>query len=328
MPDLAALKQVVEKYQASTGARGVAIGPKRTDDVAVDASDRSLVFFVDEKRPRIGARRRFDDGTQIVPRRLKVGSRYRSTDVVEIGRESADEPRANVPRRRFRAGGPMSDINGEMGTFGCLVQFRGDESVYALTNRHVAVGKGHRVYFPTVFGRSALACEVTDDRDLVADERLALFLDDPQTYFDVDAAVARIPASAHERFDPDIPYLGTPEKIYQPVMSSKDAYIDRLIDTEVRSYSWNTKLRRGVISHALFARRARFNRVLLYAIVIEGRDGVLPSAERDSGKVWFDDEGAAIGLHQGSVKMSRSGSRFALATDFALLAAHWGLTLA
>jgi hypothetical protein len=315
MTEVAHLIKAFERYEKTGNVIGVALGHKSPGD---RTSTPAITFMVRKKLPRRGSRRTLSDGAVLLPKTTIFGKRRVLTDVIE-----SDPGRNKLVRKQqgaqFTSGCQISNRTSS-GTMGALMRRAGDQALYALTNRHVAIGTGNYVFVPVPL-TGAVAARVQFDLDVVDDNLVLPFLNSATAYVDVDAALAAIPAGAIPRFSPTIPTLGRPTGFFQANYSSSDAYRDSLVGTDVAAYSWNTGVRRGIVSHVLYATRARRgNAIILYTHLIEGTNGVIPGESRDSGKVWVtagDAEGEVelVALHQGVVRPSGEGSQYAVATD-------------
>jgi hypothetical protein len=320
-----ALGRILDRFQARTGALGVALGRKDPDD---PDSPPVVAFIVRKKQPRRGSRTRVANGARAVPKTVTVGKRRLKTDVVAVTAAARPKERGPAPESAAAplvAGDPISNLSAT-GTFGCLVRRAGDAALYALTNRHVAFGPGTRMFFP---GGSEGETAFTADK--IEDERFQPFIDEPESYFDVDAALVRIPPADEHRFSNLNPGIGPLTGIFDPDESSREAYARSVIGTPVSAVCWNTGRREGVVSHVLFVtRESPTDPQLVYSHLIRSTDG-MPRLNHDSGKIWFSEsagERRVVGLHQGVVTLDAEPSRLAVATDFRALARLLGIRLA
>jgi hypothetical protein len=320
----AGLVRLFEAHETGTGITGLAMGRKEVAGQPVESDPQTVSFFVTRKLPRRGARRSLEDGRKLLPRRVELEDGVASTDVVlSSGGAPPPEP-LRMQRTRFSAGGPVSN-NMETGTFGCLVRRPGPDRMFVITNRHVALGRSTVVFFPPGTTPQAVTAMTVDDLDLVSDEAFQPLFDDPSSYFDVDAALVRIPDSKRHLFSSKISRIGIPSAVLSPDFSSLDAYKASLVGKNVSSYSWNSKLRHGVISHVFYVtRRQPHGHVVIYSFLVQGLNNTVPGLARDSGKVWVaksaDGEILLVGLHQGVTSPPGTTSRFAVATEFFSLA--------
>lgn len=321
------LVELLDRHGPESGAMGVAVGRKEVDSEVEADGPYVAAFFVRGKEPRAGARLRLRSGRRIIPAHVAGPEGRIRTDVVDV---AASTPRSRASRlqvTRFTAGGPVSNRT-ELGTFGCLVTRKGSQFTYALTNRHVAIGVDEFVFFPSPTAREAIAAVTREAIGLLADEQFCPLVDEPNAYFDVDAALVQIPEAKKSQFSSHIPTLGNPTSIFQPDFRSTSGYLDSVIESPVASWNWNSKRREGVISHAWYTtRRAPGRPIVTYSFLIRPTDGSVASAAMDSGKAWVREQGDVVSLmalHQGSVD-PETGARFAVATEMASLARLWSL---
>jgi len=324
------LARLFETWEQRSGILGLAFGPKRVAGKVASDAPHALTFFVDRKLPERGAKQRLINGAQILPRSVGVRGVRRHTDVVAFG---VDHSRLAVRKQAgpaLPAGGKVSNRSAA-GTITCVLRRDGSAGTYLGTCRHVSLGTGNEVYVPS-FAQGAVVCSVEAEVDLVPDERFLPVVDDPDTYADVDFGLARIPPPQVGRFGNDIPHIGRLAGIAEPDLTSIDGYRDSLVGLPAQSWSWNSGLRSGTVSHVRYVTRARpGGPVVCYSFLIESEGGMPAGLPRDSGKLWTtrDAEGRplALGVHLGVVA-GEDGARFAIATEFFSLANLLGLRLA
>lgn len=317
---LATLRSHIADFAGEYGAVGVALGGKEVAGKTVPGSPTSVCFIVDRKLPRKGSRRRLSDGRRLIPKRCVLGDVSFPTDVVvskETGTDGGDPASA-----RFSAGGALANAS-DLGTIGCLVEIPGEGGTFILTNRHVAISAGIKLFVPSRSAPSRIEVATHAVEDLVPDERLYPFLDAPATFFDIDAALVAIPPPAAHLFSPAIPTIGVPTLITATPTTSVLDYERSLRGRAVESWSWRSQRRHGRISHVFFmAPRTLGRPAVVYGFLIEGI-GAIPSQPMDSGKIWVerlpDGTVSILGLHQGSVP-GPGGNRFAVASDVSAIA--------
>jgi hypothetical protein len=321
------LAELFDRHAQTSGILGVAVGRKEVDGETADDNPYAVSFFVHGKEPRRGARLTLRSGRRVLPRRVDTQDGTMPTDVVDVGPAVAPPRRGRLQATRFTAGGPVSNLT-DFGTFGCLVRRAGSPFTFALTNRHVAIDTGEAVFFPSPSAPNPIAAVTRDVIGLLADEAFSPLVDEPNAYFDVDAALVQIPENAMGAFSPGIPTLGVPSGVFQPDFTSPHAYLDSVIGQPVSAWNWNSKRREGAISHAWYtARRIPGRPILIYSFLIRPVDGTAASAAMDSGKAWVRRSGGTVSLvalHQGSIDPGAS-TRFAVATEMASLARLWRL---
>jgi hypothetical protein len=314
--------------QRDTGAIGVALGRKEVAGHTSADSEPSLAFIVERKEARRGRARTVASGARVVPRRLELGDSELVTDVVEAAAKPIAST-ARMQRTRFSAGGPLGNRT-ELGTFGCVVRREGARYRYALTNQHVALAVGSTCWFPAPGSPGALAAPTRASVDLIPDEIFSPFLDSPNAYFDVDAALVQIPENARDQFSPDIPTLGVPDGVFRPDTTSLASYQASTIGRPVATWSWSSGRREAAITHVLYTTRLqRFNAIGIYSFLIRSADSNPPGVSRDSGKAWVSTRPGGgldlVGLHLGVVPVPGGASLFAVATEAAALFDHFGI---
>lgn len=323
-PSLGAVASAFARYGSDAGILGVAFGPREVAG-EIDFGSRPVVaFIVPRKKPRRGARRRLADGSRLLPGKVVLDGNAYPTDVVETHSEPTGTGRPSYQRTRFSAGGPVANAS-SAGTFGCLVRRQRSQSTFALTNRHVAIGVGARMFFPSPRTPGAVVGTTRFDVDRIADEQFVPFIDEPNAYFEADAALVELPESQLAHFSAAIPRIGQPTGIFRPDESSLAAYGTSLVGKPVSSWSWSSGLRSGVVSHVFYVTQGTLSGpVLVYSMLIRGTPGSTPGLPRDSGKVWVamtaDGSVELVGLHVGAVRAAREPSRLAVATDMWALA--------
>jgi len=320
------ISAVFRKYERDSGIVGVAYGPKEVGGNTT-GNPNSVSFFVREKLPYRGARRRLADGRRRLPKKIELNGVPVPTDVVVANVSATGPGTANAPR--FRTGGKISNQS-LTGTFGCLVTAPGSQKVYALTNQHIALDPGKETFFPDAFTPGGVIGLTDKSVELVADEEFLGVIDKPGTYIDVDAALVAIPKAQLAKFSTDTPKVGRPAGIFEPDRTTFESYSNSLLDRPVFAFSWKTNLRKGRISHIFYAlRKLPDHTESVASFVIQSTDGSVPGQVGDSGKVWMTKDGdrtLAVGLHSGVVTES-SGARFAIVTELSSLAAFFGFEL-
>ena len=236
---IASLVGLFKEHEGESGILGVAVGRKEVNGQAAAEGPTSVTFVVPRKLPREGRRRRLANGARLLPKEVAVGEEPYITDVISTESEESGDMEPAPLVNSFTAGGPVSNLS-EIGTVCCLVRRPGAPAVYALTNRHVAIGAGQVVYFPSPNDPNAIGAYTSEDYDLVPDEQFLHFVDAPNTYVDVDAALIALPTAAVPRFSPAIPNVGLPTVVFQPDVGSLLGYHQSVVGMPVTSWSWNS----------------------------------------------------------------------------------------
>lgn len=325
----AALVRTFERFKTSSGIVGVAFGPKETSGSTAN-NPLAVTFFVKHKTPVKGARKYLTDGRVRLPRYIEFQGTSVATDVVTTGAETPGDRRGRSLRQINRPGGKVSNLQ-LTGTIGCLVRGRGSASLSVLTNRHVALDPGTVMAFPDFHTSDAPAGITSKSVGFVADEIFLPVFNQAQSYIDVDCALIDIPLSVQDRFSADIPHFGVPAGMYNPAVTSPDAYLRSLIGLPVFSYSWRSGQRAGTISHVYYVYQKApggMQRVACFAV--KSSDAGAPGIQGDSGKLWMtrmNGKNLCVGIHSGVVADDPVSSRFAIATEFASLSRYMNFDL-
>jgi hypothetical protein len=317
----AALLRILKRFKIPAGVVGVALGPKEVM-YSTRGNPFAVTFFVREKLPIRGARKRLADGRVRLPKFVELQGTQFPTDVVQSDTESADEGRTRSPPQVFRAGGKVSNLQ-MTGTLGCLVRQAGSNDLFALTNRHIALDPGTVVAFPDFQASDKIGGTTSASVGLIPDERFLPLFNAPETYIDVDCALIRIPPGARNRFSSDIPNFGAPTGIFFPAGTNTQEYSRSLIGQQVVAYSWKSGPRTGTISHVYYVyQRSSLGMQRVACFLVKSLDSSPPGIQGDSGKLWMiqqNGQNLCAGIHMGVVAESASSSRFAMVTEFASL---------
>ncbi|BAT61927.1 hypothetical protein GJW-30_1_04489 [Variibacter gotjawalensis] len=322
------LQAVFARYAKAAGARGVAFGPKETL-FSTQGNPNAVTFFVDEKVPLRGAKRRLADGRVKIPQSVTVAGQTMPTDVVVFTASEALTASTRSPAGTYRAGGKISNLQ-NTGTIGCFVRRDGDAGLFAMTNRHVALDIGTQIAFPSFDASFYYRGATAASTELVADEVFLPPFNGAAAYIDVDCALVRVPVQQEAAFTPEIPVFGAPQGVFVPNAASPQAYAQSLLNRPVYSYSWQSKARQGVVSHIYYVYQSAGGMQRIACFLVRSIDQFPPGILGDSGKLWMTKVNGinqAVGLHSGVVAETQTGPRFAMARDFSAIARFFKVRL-
>jgi hypothetical protein len=308
------------RYRSGTGIVGLAYGPKEVSGTSRN-HECSVAFFVRDKLPLRGTRRRLEDGRRRLPKFVEVEGSDIPTDVVTVNTNVSASPGTRSPPQVYRAGGKISNMQ-LTGTLGCLASSSVRPGIYAITNQHIGLSEGTAIAFPDFRTIGAIVGTTAASVGLVADEAFLPPFNQPQAYIDVDCALVRIPPNFESRFVADIPRFGKPSAVFAPNLTTPAAFVNSLLGLSVYAYGWPSGPRTGAISHVYYVYSQNSGMEKVATFLVSSSDAGPPGVLGDSGKLWMTKMGGqnvGVGIHSGVVADNPTSSRFAMVTELSSL---------
>ncbi len=310
------------------GNLGTALGFKKSSGQPVSDEPAIIVFVPQKINPK------WLPGSQAIPGKLEApNGLWCPLDVVEGGKA---ETETGVPRaedeltERLRgwddqiwSGSQIShwvDISQgrySVGTLGAFARARGDGALGFLTNQHVGIEPGKKLYHPVPWGvhvgTTSKTIEYVQDQDWYGP-----LVDEPETFVRVDCAFIRLSNNvAAEDFNFDLMgqgRLGPVKEIPLDDMS--------IINQDVLRVGRTTGLRYGRVVAFGYEFADEKNVTGYTDLLIIGKDGIPFSTHGDSGSIIVTDDGKLnpVGLLWG-------GWEEKLRTGYAQENWTWGIAL-
>lgn len=311
MPDARSLADLMrirahnrDLLDSFNGSLGTALGfKKRTNEPL--SRDPAVIVFVPEKiNPK------WLPGSQVLPKRLDGPDNLSCPlDVVEGSQATDEDP---VPRaesslaERLRgwddqiwAGSQIGHWTNQstgrysVGTLGAFAVRRGTRDLGLLTNKHVAIQQGQKLFHPVPWGTHFATTESV--LEFVRDDQwYGPFVDEPNTIVRVDCGFAKIV----DGFDSDL--INTDLMGVGPLGKPRDISLDEMsiIGQKVVRVGRTTGLRTGSVVAFGYEFRDENDLTVYTDLLIIGDDGVPFSTHGDSGSliVTNDDARAPVGL--------------------------------
>ena len=294
------------------GTLGTAVGFKKSTDEPVSEQPAIIVFVLRKINPK------WIPSQQLIPDELTgPGTLWCALDVVEGSRAEEESPVPQSPSElaerlrgwdgRVWAGSQIAHWTDEaageysVGTLGAFAKERhGDRNFGLLTNQHVGVEPGKKLYHPVPWGTHLGTTHST--LTWVADQDwYGTLVDEPAAYVRVDCAFVALEPSFNQadtnKHLMGVGKLGAPKKISLNNMS--------IIGQKVLRVGRTTGLRRGRIVAFGYEHRDEANVTVYTDLLIVGDDGIPFSTHGDSGSLIVTDDSAhrPIGLLWGGEEM-------------------------
>lgn len=319
------MAEIFAHHHDGFGVVSVAYGSKITGGNTLRDTP-SIAFFVRRKIDKLKSSRSWK-GVNALPAQLTLDAGTVVTDVVEIDTDTAPPTGTRTNKPQAVPGDEVS-YQGQSGSMACLVQDHATGETLALTNHHVAPDIGRRAKFRHA-GVGLIAMPVSRTLLHLADELFMPFVHNPDDQLRVDASLIGLRDDQLDRFSNIAPHFGAIGQPFVPNYNSLEEYRRSVDQLPVYSYSFNTKRRFGIVTHVYEVLDDPVGGTLAKAcMLIMGRDGVAPSASKDSGKLWMtkvDGENRPVGLHFG--RQEHQGTKLAAASDFGAICKFWNLTV-
>ncbi len=281
------------------GNLGTAVGFKKRTDEPLSKEPAIIVFVPYKINPK------WIPQAQLIPEKLEgPNGLWCVLDVVEGGKSETEKevpPAVGKLAERLRgwddqvwAGSQIThwvDQNARkysIGTLGAFARSRYDDALGFLTNQHVGIGPGQRLYYPVPWGTHLGTTQRTIE--FVADENwYGPLIDEPATFVRVDCAFVRLTASFNLS-DINTNLLMREDQLSHegqlgPV---KNISLDdmSIIGQKVLRVGRTTGLRRGTIVAFGYEYKEEMDIYTRYTdLLIIGDDGIPFSTHGDSGSL-------------------------------------------
>ncbi|MDA2937604.1 hypothetical protein MYX75_04995 [Acidobacteria bacterium AH-259-A15] len=311
MPDAQSLKDLMRirahnrgLLDSINGTLGTALGFKKPTGEPVSDEPAVIVFVPRKINPK------WIPGSQLIPQRLDGPDGLSCPlDVVEGGRAETEKdvpPAVDELAERLRgwddqvwAGSQIShwidpDLGSySIGTLGAFTRSGTDDTLGFLTNQHVGIQPGQKLYHPVPWGTHLASTERVVE--YVADQNwYGPLVDEPSTFVRVDCAFARLEPSFNVA-DINPHLMGVGE-----LGSVKNISLDdmSIIGQKVLRVGRTTGLRRGTIVAFGYEYVDESNVTVYTDLLIVGENDIPFSTHGDSGSLIAtdDDELNPIGL--------------------------------
>jgi hypothetical protein len=289
------------RHQHACRAQMTAIGFKTVAGRPTETL--GITFFVKRKLPRRGQKRVLANGAKPIPKRIQFAKADFATDVIEVGdfdygiRFHAARSKPAVSRPWL---GPGTAIRSgtQTGRVTCLLQSVPGAPLYVMTAGHVTGGVGS----PIDSGNFSVG-NVEQVYPPIQDELVYPFWDQPNGYFDLDFAMARVAVPAgwnvYSQYAPFGVKVGT---TYSPMSDSLSSMSKAYIGLQVASSSATNATAACVakIDYVFPYYIDSFGRALTYSFLASPLQGS-PGIPGESGKAWVvaNQPSALVGLHVG-----------------------------
>jgi hypothetical protein len=303
MPEAKSLKELMQIrahnrdfLDSINASLGTVLGFKKPTGEELTDQPAIIVFVPQKINPK------WIPGAQLIPKKLEgPGDLWCPLDVVEGGQAVEEEP---VPRaetelaERLRgwddqvwAGSQIAhwvkQAQGRysLGTLGAFARRREASELGFLTNQHVGIKPGQKLYHPVPWGTHLGTTE--EVLEFVRDEQwYGPLIDEPNTYVRVDGAFVTLePTFPQVDINPEmmgVGRLGTPEDITLDDMA--------IIGRNVVRTGRTTGVRHGTVVGFGYEYRDETNLTVYTDLLILGNDGVPFSTKGDSGSLIVTDD--------------------------------------
>lgn len=286
------------------GNLGTALGFKKHTGQPLSREPAIIVFVPQKINPK------WIPGSQLIPKRLEGPDGLEcALDVVEGGKATTEKevpPAVDELAERLRgwddqvwAGSQVAHWMDQeagsysLGTLGAFARRRADEALGFLTNQHVGIQPGTKLFHPVPWGTPLGTTERV--MDYVADEAwYGPVVDEPSTFVRVDCAFVRLAAGFHLR-DVNPHLMGVGELGPVRNISLDDMSI---IGQKVLRVGRTTGLRRGTVVAFGYEFMDERDVTAYTDLLIVGDNEVPFSTHGDSGSLIVTDDGGfnPIGL--------------------------------
>lgn len=275
---------------------GTVLGFKKPTDQELTDQPAIIVFVPEKINPK------WIPGSQLLPKKLEgPGDLWCPLDVVEGSRAAEEEP---VPRAESELAERLRGWDDQvwsgsqiahwvnrprglysMGTLGAFATDRDTGDLGLLTNQHVGIQQGQKLYHPVPWGTHLATTRRV--REYIQDEQYyGPFIDEPNTFVRVDCAFAALettfPAADVNPEMMGVGTLGTP----MPVSLDDMAIIGQKVARTGRT----TGVRRGTVVGFGYEYRDEADVTVYTDLLIIGTDGVPFSTKGDSGSLIVTDD--------------------------------------
>ena len=303
MPDAQSLRDLMrirahnrDFLDSINGSLGTALGFKKRFEQPLSAESAIIVFVPEKINPK------WLPGSQLIPERLDGPDELSCPlDVVEGGQAESEEavsPAVDELAERLRgwddqvwAGSQLAHWvdpgvgSYSMGTLGAFARSRSGDTLGFLTNKHVGIQPGQKLYHPvpwgTHLGTTERVQEHATDQDWYGQ-----FVDEPNTFVRVDCAFVRLEPSFNLA-DVNTHLMGAGQLGPVKNISLDDMSI---IGQKVLRVGRTTGLRRGTIAAFGYEFRDESNLTVYTDLLIIGDNNVPFSTHGDSGSLIVTDD--------------------------------------
>jgi len=281
-----------EFLDSINGTLGTALGFKKRTGQPL-SKEPAIIVFVPQK-----INQKWIPGSQVLPKKLKgPNGLWCALDVVEGKKADQDqlvkiEPGTDELCERLRgwdskiyAGSQISrqneaDRSYDIGTLCAFALRRSDRTVGFLTNQHIGIAEGKKLYHPIPWGihlgTTVQAIECLRDEEYYGPD-----IDEPHTFNRVDCAFAELSSNVNRGdLKPQmmgVGQLGRPEKVSLDEMS--------VIGKRVIHVGRTTGLRRGIIAAFGYEYTDEAKKSIYTDLLIAGYDNQPFSTYGDSGSL-------------------------------------------
>jgi len=329
LKDLMRIRAHNRQYLDSiNGNLGTALGFKKKTGEDLTFQPAIIVFVPLKINPK------WIPNAQLIPKKLDgPNGLWCALDVVEGGKAEVESPVPDSPgelAERLRgwddqvwSGSQIShwtdEANGRysIGTLGAFARRRDDNSLGFLTNKHVGIEQGQKLFHPvpwgTHLGTTQQVVEYMEDQDWYGP-----FIDEPSTMIRVDCAFVGIePGFDEANINPNMMGVGGLGKVRE--ISLEDMSI---IGQRVLRVGRTTGLRRGTVKAFGYEFADLENATGYTDLLIVGDDNIPFSTHGDSGSLIVTDD-----FEHNPVGLLWGGWQEKLRTGYAQENWTWGIAL-